>query len=90
MRSTPTGISAVIDSSGRLIGPVLGLGTVGVIDQPLPAARPPTPYVRFGDVPFLVLLLISGALAGHKEIFIGLSKRRRSPGALRDPDGAVN
>ena len=90
VRSTPTGISAVIDSSGRLIGPVLGLGTVGVIDQPLPAARPPTPYVRFGDVPFLVLLLISGALAGHKEIFIGLSKRRRSPGAHRDPDGAVN
>lgn len=90
VRSTPTGISVVIDSSGRLIGPVLGLGTVGVIDQPLPAARPPTPYVRFGDVPFLVLLLISGALAGHKEIFIGLSKRRRSPGAHRDPDGAVN
>ena len=90
VRSTPTGLSVVIDSSGRLIGPVLGLGTVGVIDQPLPAARPPTPYVRFGDVPFLVLLLISGALAGHKEIFIGLSKRRRSPGAHRDPDGAVN
>ncbi len=90
VRSTPTGISVVIDSSGQLIGPVLGLGTVGVIDQPLPAARPPTPYVRFGDVPFLVLLLISGALAGHKEIFIGLSKRRRSPGAHRDPDGAVN
>ena len=90
VRSTPTGISVVIDSSGRLIGPVLGLGTVGVIDQPLPAARPPTPYVRFGDVPFLVLLLISGALAGHKEIFIGLSKRRRSPGVHRDPDGAVN
>ena len=90
VRSTPTGISVVIDSSGRLIGPVLGLGTVGVIDQPLPAARPPTPYVRFGDILFLVLLLISGALAGHKEIFIGLSKRRRSPGAHRDPDGAVN
>jgi apolipoprotein N-acyltransferase len=90
VRSTPTGISVVIDSSGRLTGPVLGLGTVGVIDQPLPAARPPTPYVRFGDGPFLVLLMISGALAGHKEIFIGLSKRRRSPGARRDTDGAVN
>ena len=90
VRSTPTGVSAVIDSSGRLTGPVLGLGTAGVIDQPLPAARPPTPYVRFGDGPFLILLLISGALAGHKEIFIGLLKRRRSPGARRDPDGAVN
>ena len=90
VRSTPTGVSAVIDSSGRLTGPVLGLGAVGVIDQPLPAARPPTPYVRFGDGPFLGLLLISGALAGHKEIFIGLFRRRRSRGARRDPDGAVN
>jgi apolipoprotein N-acyltransferase len=90
VRSTPTGVSAVIDSSGRLTGPVLGLGTVGVIDQPLPAARPPTPYVRFGDGPFLVLLLISAVLAGHKEIFIGLFQRRRSRGASRDTDGAVN
>jgi len=90
VRSTPTGVSAVIDSSGRLTGTVLGLGAVGVIDQPLPAARPPTPYVRFGDGPFLGLLLISGALAGHKEIFIGLFSRRRSRGARRDPDGAVN
>jgi apolipoprotein N-acyltransferase len=90
VRSTPTGVSAVIDSSGRLTGPALGLGAVGVIDQALPPARPPTPYVRLGDGPFLVLLLISGALAGHKEIFIGLFQRRRPRGARRDTDGAVN
>ncbi|MFM8940929.1 MAG: apolipoprotein N-acyltransferase, partial [Phenylobacterium sp.] len=36
VRSTPTGVSAVIDASGRTVGPVLGLGAAGVIDLPLP------------------------------------------------------
>ncbi|MFM8819143.1 MAG: apolipoprotein N-acyltransferase, partial [Phenylobacterium sp.] len=90
VRSTPTGVSAVIDSGGRTVGPVLGLGASGVIDLPLPPPRPPTPYSRWGDLPFLVLLLLSAAaLAGHKEIFIGLAKRRRPRRARRDPDGAV-
>jgi apolipoprotein N-acyltransferase len=90
VRSTPTGISAVIDSSGRTLGPVLGLGAAGVIDLPLPPPRPPTPYARWGDLPFLALLILSAAaLAGHKEIFIGLAKRRRLRRARRDPDGAV-
>ena len=89
VRSTPTGISAVIDSSGRTVGTVLGLGATGVIDLPLPPARPPTPYARWGDLPFLALLVLSAALAGHKEIFIGLANRRRRSRARRDPDGAV-
>lgn len=89
VRSTPTGVSTVIDSSGRTVGAVLGLGATGVLDQALPPARPATPYVRWGDLPFLALLVLSVALAGHKEIFIGLSKRRRPRGARRDPDGAV-
>jgi apolipoprotein N-acyltransferase len=89
VRSTPTGISAVIDSSGRTVGPVLGLGASGVIDLPLPPPRPPTPYVRLGDLPFLLLLVLSAALAGHKEIFIGLANRKRRSRARRDPDGAV-
>ncbi|MFO0019258.1 MAG: apolipoprotein N-acyltransferase [Alphaproteobacteria bacterium] len=91
VRSTPTGVSTVIDSSGRTVGPVLGLGASGVIDLPLPPPRPPTPYSRWGDLPFLVLLLLSAAgLAGHKEIFIGLAKRRPLRRARRDPDGAVS
>jgi apolipoprotein N-acyltransferase len=90
VRSTPTGVSAVIDSSGRTVGPVLGLGAAGVIDLPLPPARPPTLYARWGDLPFLVMLLLSAAaLAGHKEIFIGLANRWRRSRARRDPDGAV-
>ena len=89
VRSTPTGVSAVIDSSGRTLGPVLGLGASGVIDLALPPARPPTPYARWGDLPFLALLILSAALAGHKEIFIGLANRRRRSRARRDPDGAV-
>ena len=90
VRSTPTGVSAVIDSSGRTLGPVLGLGASGVIDLALPPARAPTPYARWGDLPFLVMLLLSAvALAGHKEIFIGLAKRRPLRRARRDPDGAV-
>ena len=90
VRSTPTGVSAVIDSSGRTLGPVLGLGASGVIDLALPPPRSPTPYARWGDLPFLVLLILSAAaLAGHKEIFIGLAKRRRLRRARRDPDGAV-
>ena len=89
IRSTPTGVSAVIDSSGRTTGPVLALGASGVIDLALPPARPPTPYARWGDLPFLALLILSSALAGHKEIFIGLANRRRRSSARRDPDGAV-
>jgi apolipoprotein N-acyltransferase len=89
VRSTPTGVSAVIDSAGRTTGPVLKLGESGVIDVAIPAPRPPTPYALWGDLPFLALLILSAALAGHKEIFIGLSKRRPLRRARRDPDGAV-
>lgn len=89
VRSTPTGVSAVIDSNGRTLGPVLGLGASGVVDLALPPARAPTPYARWGDLPFLALLVLSAALAGHKEIFIGLPNRLRRSRARRDPDGAV-
>jgi apolipoprotein N-acyltransferase len=89
VRSTPTGVSAVIDSSGRTVGPVLGLGAAGVIDLALPPARPSTLYVRWGDLPFLLFLVLSIGLAGHKEIFIGLANRWRRSRARRDPDGAV-
>ena len=89
VRSTPTGVSAVIDPAGRMTGRVLKLGESGVIDVAIPAPRPPTPYALWGDLPFLALLILSAALAGHKEIFIGLSKRRPLRRARRDPDGAL-
>jgi len=60
LRSTPTGISAVIDSDGRLLHS-LKLGTAGVIDSRLPAPRPPTPFARFGNIlPLLFALLLIG------------------------------
>jgi apolipoprotein N-acyltransferase len=55
-RAANTGISAVIDGNGR-IQAQLALGTMGVVDSRLPAALPPTPYERFGDLVFFLLLV---------------------------------
>jgi apolipoprotein N-acyltransferase len=68
VRATPTGVSAIIDAYGRIQpGARLDLGDIGVIDAPLPAALKPTAYVRFGDLPFGLLLLASGlAIFGQR------------------------
>lgn len=60
IRSTPTGVSTVIDATGRMTGQSLRHGQTGVIDGQLPSGRFDTLYRRAGDLPFLVLLLISG------------------------------
>lgn len=60
IRSTPTGVSAIVDSFGRVRGQHLGLGQTGIIEAPLPSAGAKTPYRRFGEFPFLIMLLISG------------------------------
>ena len=60
-RAANTGISTVIDPLGRLRAP-LTLNQSGVVDARLPAALPRTPYARFGDLVF-VLLLVTGAFA---------------------------
>jgi apolipoprotein N-acyltransferase len=60
VRATPTGVSAVIDAFGRPVAS-LGEGALGVIDAPLPPALMPTPFSRWGDLPFAVLLLVSAA-----------------------------
>ena len=60
LRSTPTGISAVIDAEGRLLHS-LPWRTAGVIDTTLPAPKPPTPFARGGNIlPFLFALLLAG------------------------------
>jgi apolipoprotein N-acyltransferase len=69
LRSTPTGISAVIDAEGRLLHS-LPWRTAGVIDAQLPPAKPPTLFARAGNIlPFLFALLLVGiAIAvGRKE-----------------------
>ncbi len=55
-RAANTGISALIDPLGR-IRASLGLGKLGSVDGPLPAALAPTPFARLGDMGFLVLWL---------------------------------
>ena len=62
VRAANTGISAVVDSYGRVVGE-LGLGEAGVLDAPLPpalAAR--TPMARLGDWALAILLLLAAAV----------------------------
>ncbi|MEI6484875.1 MAG: apolipoprotein N-acyltransferase [Sphingomonadales bacterium] len=62
-RATPTGISAVIDGFGRILGSVAE-GEAGVIAMTMPTPQPETLFVRMGLYPTLVtaLLLLFGAL----------------------------
>ena len=65
IRSTPTGISALIDARGRLRQSI-PLGTAGIIDATMPAAAAaPTPFARGGNVIPLALgfLLLLAAIA---------------------------
>ena len=62
VRAANTGVSAVIDSSGRIVAQ-LGLGAEGVLDSSLPSAAAPTLYSRVGDVPAAVLVILGLALA---------------------------
>ena len=61
-RAANTGISAVIDPYGRIIAE-LGLGKMGVLDARLPMAAMPSPYARYGDSVFFLLLLAAATLA---------------------------
>lgn len=55
VRVANTGISAVTDGYGRILAS-LPLGREGVLDSGLPSASPATPYSRFGDLAYAVLL----------------------------------
>lgn len=64
VRSTPTGVSAMIDPWGRVVeGQSLGTGESGVIDARLPRPTGATPYGRWGDLPFGVMVAL-GLAAG--------------------------
>ena len=68
LRSTPTGISAVVDRHGRLLQSLRG-GVEGVIDARLPPPGEATLFARFGNVmPFLfAFLLIAAAVAVRRK-----------------------
>ena len=65
LRSTPTGISAVIGAGGELIA-TIPAGSADAIEVPLPRPRAPTPFARLGNwLAFLtagLLLLIAVAI----------------------------
>ncbi len=68
IRSTPTGISAVIDARGKIVKQI-GWREAGIIDTYLPPpASKPTPFAHFGNsIPLLLaalMLLAAIALAG--------------------------
>ena len=69
VRAANTGVSAVIDAKGRIMGQ-LALDTAGALDIPLPPALPPTVYAQTGDWPFIVLLcgLLSGVLIRGRSV----------------------
>ncbi len=64
IRSTPTGISALIDADGRIVDSV-PMGQAGRIDARLPHPKPPTLFARRGQIlPLgLALILLLSAIA---------------------------
>jgi apolipoprotein N-acyltransferase len=71
IRAANTGVSAVIDAYGRILAS-LDMMQDGVVDHPLPQAREPTPYGRWGDGSLLAVLafLVGG-------LFVGSMSNRR-------------
>jgi apolipoprotein N-acyltransferase len=61
VRSTPTGVSGVIDSYGRVVAKS-GLAEPAILSARIPAPQPPTLYSRMGDAP--VLLVLAAILLG--------------------------
>lgn len=72
IRSTPTGISAVIDADGRLLHS-LPWKTAGAIESVLPAPHPPTLFSRFGNL--LPLLFAALLLAGGIGVTMRAARR---------------
>lgn len=63
VRAANTGISAVVDSKGRVLAS-LSLNERGVLDTQLPEGSSPTVYGRFGDTTFVILVVFGLICAG--------------------------
>jgi apolipoprotein N-acyltransferase len=74
IRSTPTGISALIDARGRLLHS-LPWQTAGVIDAALPPAFQPTLFAKLGNIIPVALgfaLLIAAIALGRRSRYSGI------------------
>ena len=85
VRAANTGISAIIDSNGRIVAE-LPLGRTGTLQAPLPAAQPLPPPVRaWGGWITLALLALGAALSAALE---ARARARRQRGLARRNGGA--
>jgi apolipoprotein N-acyltransferase len=57
-RAANTGISAVVDPVGRIVGS-LPLASEGVLDAPLPRPVSAPVYARIGDAPTIIVILVA-------------------------------
>jgi apolipoprotein N-acyltransferase len=67
VRAANTGISAVVDPLGRVIGS-LPLGREGVLDSGLPRPINATPYARLGDTPVAIIVAIALILVARRRL----------------------
>jgi apolipoprotein N-acyltransferase len=76
-RAANTGVSAMIDSHGRVVSR-LALGARGALDAALPPAAPPTPFRRHGFGPALALFAITPAALIALAVFSRALRRKIS------------
>ncbi len=76
VRVANTGVSGMIDTSGRVTAR-LGLGETGAVDAALPPRGPAPVYARLGDVPVMVFLGLLATL-GFRRWDYALDRRRGS------------
>lgn len=88
VHSTLTGVSAVYDASGRRVGSWLGTDASATAVYAVPLADGVTPYVRYGDWPVHVALLVLMAL-GLTEGARAVRLRRTAPAPLVPPARTV-
>ena len=62
LRSTPTGVSAIIDARGHVVH-ALGLNRAGFLDAGLPPALPSTPFAHIGNWAALAVIALLLGLA---------------------------
>jgi apolipoprotein N-acyltransferase len=67
VRAANTGISAVIDPVGRIVGS-LPLGIEGVLDARLPSAIEPTIYLSYGHYFLILVLTLSLIIVGQRRL----------------------